>query len=83
MFTVWLRSMDDLQTFEVLLVTQFPELTITVRTPILWHMKLGGHILDPQGRNIRAVPMSLWPEQTAIAAENTLLNHMRQAPVTP
>jgi hypothetical protein len=26
--------------------------------------------------------MSLWPEQTAVAAENSLLNRMRKEPLT-
>lgn len=77
MLTVWLRSLADLQPFEVLLAKQVPDFAITARNLILWQLKLGSHILDPYGRCIRGAPMALWPEHDAVAAEHTLLNSMR------
>jgi hypothetical protein len=37
----------------------------------------------PEGRRIRTVPFSLWPEQGAIAAEHKLLNDIRTSSQTP
>jgi DNA-binding Lrp family transcriptional regulator len=72
MFSAWLRSIDDLQPFENLLAKQLPELTVTARNLVLWHMKLGDRILDPEGHHIRSIPFSLWPEQGALTAEDTI-----------
>jgi DNA-binding Lrp family transcriptional regulator len=77
MFSVWLRSIDDLESFEELLATRIPELAVTTRNLVLWHVKLGTHILDSEGRRIRIVPFSLWPEQDAITEEQTLLRDLR------
>jgi DNA-binding Lrp family transcriptional regulator len=77
MFAAWLRAIDDLQPFETHLAKQVPELAITVRNLVLWHMKLGDRILDSEGRPIRDIPFSLWPQHDAIAAENTLLDRRR------
>ncbi|MEV4314053.1 hypothetical protein [Actinocrispum sp. NPDC049592] len=74
MFTLWLRSVGDLEPVGIMLTKRIPELTVRARSMILWHMKLGGHILDPEGRHIRGVPMRPWPEQNAIAAERALLD---------
>jgi DNA-binding Lrp family transcriptional regulator len=77
MFAVWLRSIDDLESFEELLATRIPEFAVTARNLVLWHVKLGTHILDSEGRHIRTVPFSLWSEQDAITAEQTLLRDVR------
>jgi hypothetical protein len=78
MFAVWLRTLADFQPFETMLATRIPELTIVARGMALWQMKLGGHILDPAGRHVRGVPMALWSEENAVAAERTLLDGMRR-----
>lgn len=62
MLGVWLRGMDDLQPFEAGLAAKVPDLTTTERAVNLWPMKLGGHLLDPYGRKIRSIPMSLWTD---------------------
>jgi DNA-binding Lrp family transcriptional regulator len=77
MFTVWLHSTNALEPFETLLARQIPELVITARNLVLWNMKFGTNILNPEGRRIRTVPFSLWPDQEAVAAEHKLLNDMR------
>lgn len=74
MFSVWLRSTDALEPFEALLARQIPEFAITARNLVLWHVKFSTHILDPEGRRVRTVPFSLWPDQEAVAAEHKLLN---------
>jgi DNA-binding Lrp family transcriptional regulator len=61
MFTVWLRSTDDLEPFETHLARQIPEFAITIRNLVLWHVKFGTHILTPEGQSIRTVPFWLWP----------------------
>jgi DNA-binding Lrp family transcriptional regulator len=75
MFSAWFRSLDDLQPFEAFLAKQLPQLAITARNLILWHLKLGSRTLDPDGRRIGDVPFSLWPAQDAITTENTSLGH--------
>jgi DNA-binding Lrp family transcriptional regulator len=77
MFSAWLRSVDDLGSFEERLATRIPELTVTARNLVLWHAKLGTHLLDSEGRRIKTVPFSLWPERDAITAERTLLRDLR------
>jgi hypothetical protein len=72
-FGVWLRRMDDLQPFEARLAAKAPDLAITDRAVNLWPMKLGGHILDPYGRRIRSIPLSLWTERhLPTSVESTL-----------
>jgi DNA-binding Lrp family transcriptional regulator len=69
MFSAWFRSLHDLQPFEAFLAKQLPQLAITARKLVLWHIKLGTHTLDPDGRRIGDVPFSLWPAQDAIAGD--------------
>lgn len=76
-FAVWLRSATDLQPFEVMLTRRIPELTVVTRHVALWQMKLGGHVVDPNGRHVRGIPMALWSEENAVASENLLVNRLR------
>ncbi|GGN28003.1 DNA-binding Lrp family transcriptional regulator [Actinoplanes campanulatus] len=79
---VWLRSVQDIAAFEARLAVQAPELTITDRAVALWVMKLGGHLLDPLGRNLRAVPLGFWSDPVSDAAEGELLARLRQIGVS-
>jgi hypothetical protein len=60
---VWLRTLRDLETLERRLAAHTTELTITERAVSLWTLKLGGHVLDPDGRRLRSIPLVLWPDQ--------------------
>jgi DNA-binding Lrp family transcriptional regulator len=73
MLAARLRSTDDLRTFEALLATRVPELAVTARDVVLWRVKLGTHLLDPDGRRVGTVPLSLWSAEAAINAENARL----------
>jgi DNA-binding Lrp family transcriptional regulator len=84
--TVWLRTMRDLEAFHARLASHAPELTVTDRAVSLWQLKLGGHLLDPDGRRLRSIPMSLWPNQVAADAQSAVvdrLRHSRDAPPRP
>jgi DNA-binding Lrp family transcriptional regulator len=76
---VWLRSVHEVAAFEARLAVQVPELTITDRAVALWVLKLGGHLLDPLGRNLRTVPPGFWDDRESDAAEGELLARLRQA----
>ena len=76
-FAVWLRAMNDVQPFEFRLVQRIPDLVIADRAVNLWHVKLGGHLLDPQGRHLRAVPVALWSDGDAAAAEAAVVRRLR------
>ncbi|MEV5017030.1 hypothetical protein ACIGW1_27480 [Streptomyces sp. NPDC053780] len=54
-------------------------LVIADRAIALWPLKLGGHILDPYGRHVRAVPVALWEDSAAATAEESLLAPFRPA----
>ncbi|GAA2897984.1 hypothetical protein Acy02nite_21480 [Actinoplanes cyaneus] len=79
LLVVWLRSVQEIAAFEARLGAQVPELTIIDRSVALWVMKLGGHLLDPLGRNLRAVPLGFWSDPVSDAAEGELLTRLRQA----
>ncbi|WP_328465347.1 Lrp/AsnC family transcriptional regulator [Actinoplanes sp. NBC_00393] len=79
LLVVWLRSVQEIAAFEARLATQIPELTITDRSVALWIMKIGGHLLDPLGRNLRAVPLGFWSDAASDAAEGELVARLRQA----
>jgi DNA-binding Lrp family transcriptional regulator len=81
--SVWLRTLRDLQAFEVRLATHAPELTITDQAASLWQLKLGGHLLDPDGRRLRSVPLSLWPDQPAADLQAVVVDHLRRSHDTP
>ncbi|MEU4159382.1 Lrp/AsnC family transcriptional regulator [Actinoplanes sp. NPDC026670] len=75
---VWLRAVQDIAAFETRLAVQVPELTITDRAVALWVLKLGGHLLDPHGRNLRSVPLGFWSDPASDAAEGELLARLRK-----
>jgi len=75
--SMWLRSTADIPDFEARLATRIPDLTIVDRAVVLWPLKIGGHILDPQGRHLRAVPISRWPDAEAAEAEAAVVRHLR------
>ncbi len=77
MLTVWLRSTEDIGALEARLADRFPELTVMDRAVTLWPLKVAGHLLDPQGRHIRGVPVSFWEEPEAEHAESMLLEQLR------
>lgn len=77
-FTVWLRSLGDVQPFEAALVQRFPELTVADRAMALWQPKHAGQVLDPSGRSLRAVPFAdVWDDEEADAAERAMVDRMR------
>ncbi|MEV6350476.1 Lrp/AsnC family transcriptional regulator [Actinoplanes sp. NPDC051851] len=79
LLVVWLRSVQEIAAFEARLGAQLPELTVIDRSIALWVMKLGGHLLDPLGRNLRTVPLDFWDDPVSDAAEGELLARLRQA----
>jgi hypothetical protein len=70
-------TVQDIAGFEARLAVQVPELTITDRAVALWVLKLGGHLLDPHGRNLRSVPLGFWSDPVSDAAEYDLLARLR------
>jgi DNA-binding Lrp family transcriptional regulator len=78
--SVWLRTLRDLDAFQARLAAQLPELTITDRAVSLWQLKLGGHLLDPEGHRLRSVPLELWPDQHAAQAQSAIVNRLLRAP---
>lgn len=78
LLVVWLRSVQEIAAFESRLGAQIPELTIIDRSVALWVMKLGGHLLDPLGRNLRSVPLNFWSDPVSDAVEGELLARLRQ-----
>ena len=77
---LWLRTLRHLDAFEARLAACLPELAITDRTVCLWQLKLGGHLLDPDGRRLRSVPLRLWPDQPAAQAQTTIVDRLRSSP---
>jgi len=77
-FGAWLRSVDDVQPFETMIGTRIPGLVIADRSVTLWEIELGGHILDPDGRHLRCVPMAPWSEQAAVVAQDALVDQLRR-----
>ncbi|MFC3740875.1 Lrp/AsnC family transcriptional regulator [Paractinoplanes deccanensis] len=80
LIVVWLRSVQEIAAFEARLAARVPEMTVTDRAVALWVMKLGGHLLDPLGRNLRPVPLDFWSDPDADVAENELLERLRGTP---
>ena len=78
--TVWLRSLRHLDVFEARLAACLPELAITDRALCLWQLKLGGHLLDPEGRHLRSIPLRLWPDQPAAQAQTVIVDRLRHSP---
>ncbi|MXG26010.1 AsnC family transcriptional regulator [Streptomyces sp. YIM 132580] len=77
LLTVWLRSAEDIASFEARIGSRFPELAIADRAVTLWPLKLAGQILDPQGRHLRGVPVRFWEDPVAERAEGDLLERLR------
>jgi DNA-binding Lrp family transcriptional regulator len=76
LLTVWLRSVEDLPSFEARLYARFPELTVTDRAVTLWPLKLAGQILDPRGRRIRGVPVAFWHDPAVERSEADLIRRL-------
>ncbi|MCZ0983060.1 Lrp/AsnC family transcriptional regulator [Streptomyces diastatochromogenes] len=55
----WVKSLTDVQRFEVRLAQRVPGLEITDRAVALWPLKLSGHLLDEQGYRIGGVPLDV------------------------
>ncbi|MFF8988887.1 Lrp/AsnC family transcriptional regulator [Streptomyces sp. NPDC014983] len=68
LLAAWLRSVDDIASFESRLVERFPELLVADRVLTLWPMKLGGHLLGP------------WRDPRSEAAEAAVLHRLRTPP---
>ncbi|GAA2991740.1 Lrp/AsnC family transcriptional regulator [Streptomyces drozdowiczii] len=83
LLAAWLRSVDDIGAFESRLTARHPELTVADRALTLWPMKLAGHLLDPQGRHLRAVPLTGWQDTGSDTAEAALLDRLRTPPARP
>ncbi|MET9063250.1 Lrp/AsnC family transcriptional regulator [Streptomyces antibioticus] len=77
LLAAWLRSVDDIAAFESQLTDRHPELVVADRAVTLWPMKLAGHLLDPQGRHLRAVPLGRWHDPRSDTAEADLLARLR------
>ncbi|MBO3747450.1 AsnC family transcriptional regulator [Streptosporangiaceae bacterium NEAU-GS5] len=60
MFGAWFRNIEDCSDLEARVRRQIPELVITDRAVTLRSYKIGGNVLDPQGRLIRRVPIAPW-----------------------
>ncbi|MFE0642519.1 Lrp/AsnC family transcriptional regulator [Streptomyces sp. NPDC058877] len=76
LLTVWLRSAEDIPSFETRLYSRFPELTVADRAVTLWPLKLAGQILDPQGRRIRGVPVGFWHDPATERSEADLVRRL-------
>ncbi|WP_393054501.1 Lrp/AsnC ligand binding domain-containing protein [Streptomyces sp. LN549] len=55
----WVKSLTDVQRFEVRLAQRVPGLEITDRAVALWPLKLSGHLLDEQGYRIGGIPLDV------------------------
>jgi DNA-binding Lrp family transcriptional regulator len=77
MVTVWLGSIDEIGPVETRLTGCIPGLVIADRAITLWQLKIGGHVLDPQGRHIRQVPVTAWPDEKAGKSEAAFVDRLR------
>jgi DNA-binding Lrp family transcriptional regulator len=77
---VWLRTLRHLDAFHARLAAHLPELAITDNAVTLWQLKLGGHLVDPDGRRLRSIPLQLWPDQPATQAQTALVDRLRRSP---
>ncbi|ROO84676.1 DNA-binding Lrp family transcriptional regulator [Actinocorallia herbida] len=80
LFTAWLRSVDAIPAFEASLAEHSPELVVTDRAIALWKLKFAGHLLDPQGRHLRSVPLAPWAAGESAEAEARLLRALALGP---
>ncbi|NLU69339.1 Lrp/AsnC family transcriptional regulator [Streptomyces sp. HNM0574] len=60
LFTVWLRSVADVQRLEAQLAERLPFLTLVDRAIALRQTKLMGHLVGPGGRATGVVPVDVW-----------------------
>lgn len=60
LFTVWLRSVADVQRLEAQLAEHLPELTLVDRAIALRQTKLMGRLISPAGRAVDVVPLDIW-----------------------
>ncbi|MFR9673809.1 Lrp/AsnC family transcriptional regulator [Streptomyces sp. TR06-5] len=59
-FTVWLRSIADVQRLEAQLAEALPQLTLVDRAIALRQTKLMGRLIGPGGSAVGLVPMEVW-----------------------
>ncbi len=59
LIVAWVKSLADVQRFEVRLAQRIPGLEITDRAVALWPLKLSGHLLDEQGYRIGSIPLNV------------------------
>ncbi|GHF76642.1 AsnC family transcriptional regulator [Kitasatospora xanthocidica] len=57
LFSVWLRTTDDITAVEAVLADRAPELRLDGRTVTFRTHKRMGRLLDPQGRALRHIPL--------------------------
>lgn len=69
----WLRSPQALTELIARLGERYPQVLVERSTITLWPMKIGGHLLDPQGRHLRAVPLWNWSDSAAEEHERDLV----------
>ncbi|MEU5995771.1 Lrp/AsnC family transcriptional regulator [Spirillospora sp. NPDC047418] len=80
LFAVWLRSVEQVQSFEAALRRRFPRLTVTDRAVALWQLKLAGQLLDPRGRHLRTVPFWTWDDPGTESELDALVDRLRTGP---
>jgi hypothetical protein len=80
LFAVWLRSVEQVQSFEAALRRRFPRLTVTDRAVALWQLKLAGQQLDPRGRHLRTVPFWTWDDPGTESELDALVDRLRTGP---
>ena len=80
MLAVWLRSLSDLDAIESQLNRRMPGLVVTDRAVTLWTIKLGGQLVDVDGRYLRSVPVAPWRMDGVANAEKTFVEHLQARP---
>lgn len=65
LFTVWLRSVSDVQRLEAKLAERLPVLSLVDRAIALRQTKLMGHLVAPGGRETGIVPVDIWADTRA------------------
>lgn len=61
-FSVWLHSVEEIQTFQARVVSQFPELTIGEQVLVLLTVKLAGGLMNAAGCRTGVVPIDYWKD---------------------
>lgn len=70
LFTVWLRSVADVQRLEAQLADRLPDLTLVDRAIALRQTKLMGRLVGAGGCAVGVVPLDIWNSE-ATAADST------------